>query len=303
MHISEPQPVTIHGYGGSTDVPYLTPDGNFLVFDSRTDKGSSDVKTLYAKRIDDRNFQFAGEVKGINQPGTINFEVTIDGNNNLYFTRIDVPPHPAGRPTIYRGVWNNGKVSNIAPVGGLEPPPGTINQDPSISHDGNMMFFDVWDYPNKTIHHEIAARKSDGSFEVLHPGDPRLMPLLVALKDTGISNFLYHPVPQPAPGITDSLMMGPVEVSHSKLVIAFTLIVPTASGRPEERYFIATRNTPYEPFGPARTVISDGHVAEGCSFSADDSRLYFHLSNGNGGFDLFYNATEGELNGGVTRRA
>jgi hypothetical protein len=55
-------------------------------------------------------------------------------------------------------------------------------------------------------------------------------------------------------------------------------------GTPLEKYYIATRGSTSQPFGQTQTMIANGRVVEGGSFSADDSLLYFHLSNSDGTF-------------------
>src|SRR5713101_3501002 len=276
-----PEAVTIQGYTGSAEVPYLTPDGNYIVFDSRTDPGSADVKIYYAKKINDTAFQFMGEVGNANLPGTINFEMTIDDHNNFYFTRILIngaPPRPTGKPSIYRGRWNNGTLLDVAPVPGIDQDGSTINQDPSISHDGQLLIFDAWDFAHKCLTYKVAARNADASFTVLNDADPRLARHRENFKDAFVGDYLYRCTPFPHPNMTHSMLMGPVLHSHSGLNIVFTMINPGSSGMPVEQYYLATRRSLSEPFGKPQLVIANGRVVEGGSFSPDDRRLYFHLS-------------------------
>src|SRR5438094_907712 len=75
------QAVTIEGYSGSAEEPFLTPDGQYLIFDSRTDV-EKDSNIYYAKKVTDSHFIFMGEVKGVNTPS---FEgvVSLDDDNNF----------------------------------------------------------------------------------------------------------------------------------------------------------------------------------------------------------------------------
>lgn len=278
-----PVPVTILGYTGSAEVPYLTPDGHYLVFDDRTDPGTPNVKIHYAQRINDTTFQYVGEVGNVNLPGTIDFEMTLDERNNFYFTRIDVPPNPHGQPSLYRGVWQNGTVTGIAPVSGLTQAQGVINQDSTPSHDGRQLIFDAWDYPHKCLSYKLAVENADSSFTVADQSRPQLASYLQVFKNIAIGNYLNQCTPLPYPGMTFSMLMGPVSLSHSGLAVVFTIIQPTG-GMPVEKYYIATRTSTSEPFGQTQTMIANGRSAEGGSFSADDSLLYFHLSNSDGTF-------------------
>jgi hypothetical protein len=282
-----PVPVNIVGYTGSAEVPYLTPDGNYLVFDSRTDAGNGPINVYYAKKINATNFLFMGEVGNVNVPGTINLEVTIDDNNNFYFTRIPingVPPQPTGQPSIYRGVWNNGTLVGVAPVPGIGQNSGTINQDPSISHDGQTLIFDTWNFVNQCLTYEIALENTDTSFTVLSSGDPRLTAYLATVNNTAVANYLYRCTSFPSVNMTYSMLMGPVLYSHSGLMVVYTMIQPGPGGMPVEKYYIATRSSLSQPFGSPQLMINNGRVVEGGSFSPDDQLLYFHLSQGDGTF-------------------
>jgi len=224
-----------------------------------------------------------GEVVNANAPGTFNFEMTIDDHNNFFFTRIDLPPQPNGKPTLYRGVWTNGTLTDVGPVPGITQASGTLHQDPSISHDGQVLIFNVWDYVHKCLNYRVAHKNPDSSFTVLDSTDPRLSRHMATFKDAYVGDYLYRCTNFPHPGMTHAMLMGPVFHSHSGLKVAFTMIQPGPPG-PVEKYYLATRRSLSEPFGKPQLVIDNGRVVEGGSFSPDDSLLYFHLSKGDGGF-------------------
>jgi hypothetical protein len=278
-----PEPVTILGYTGSAEVPYLTPDGNYLIFDNRTEPGTPDVRIFYAKRINDTTFQFVGEVGNVNLASTINFEMTLDDKNNFYFTRIKVPPQPHGQPSLYRGVWRDGTVTDVAPVPGLDPVMGVIHQDSTPSHDGQFLIFNTWDYLHKCLTYKMAVKNADSSFTVVESGSPRLPKYTQAFNGMIVSNYLDHCTNLPTPGMAHTMMMGPVSLSHSGLMVVFTMIHPTG-GMPVEKYYMATRNSVSAPFGQAQLLVANDRSSEGGSFSSDDRLLYFHLSNRDGTF-------------------
>lgn len=285
-----PTPVTIRGYAGSAEVPYLTPDGNYLVFDNRTDPAKPDIKIYYAQKIDDADFQFIGEVRNTNLPGTINFQSSIDRHNNFYFTRIPLdgaPARPTGKPSIYHGVWDHGTLLDVAPVGGIDQDTDTINQDPAISYDGQVLIFNAWDFARNCLSYKIASKVPDGSFTVLDDSDVRLTHHLAVFSETELGNYLYRCTTLPHPHMTHSMLMGPVMRSHSGLKVVFTMIHPGQSGMPVETYYLATRGSLSEPFGKPRPIIANGRVVEGGSFSPDDRLLYFHLSKGDGTFSPY----------------
>lgn len=280
---SDPSPVTIQGYSGSAEVPFLTPDGQYLVFDNRRDPGTPDVRIYYAKKIDKTTFQFMGEVAGVNLPGSPNFEMTIDNDNNFYFTRLDPSNLAGGKSNIYRGIWNNGTVSNVAPVAGLVPALGTIDQDPTISPDGRQLIFDNWDLQNRCITYKIALKNVDGSFTVLTDADSRLAQYAAQLRNIYGDNYFNKCRNFPFPGSGDPVI-GPFFLAHSGLEGVFTIINPAV---PEQRYYLAARTSTAEAFGAPQVLVANGRIVEGGSFSPDDRDIYFHLSNGDGTFSPY----------------
>src|SRR6266566_4157381 len=105
MEFNHPRRVTIQGYSGSAEEPRFSPDGQYLIFDDRTDEHpNSDI--FYAKRIDDTTFTFMGEVRGVNTP---QFEeiAGIDDAGNFYFMSTRNYTAPDWN-AAYRGVWQDG---------------------------------------------------------------------------------------------------------------------------------------------------------------------------------------------------
>src|SRR5688572_32714896 len=60
-----PQPVRIAGYDGPAMEPFLTRDGRYLLFNNSNDPRVN-TNLHYARRIDDLNFQYLGELQGAN---------------------------------------------------------------------------------------------------------------------------------------------------------------------------------------------------------------------------------------------
>jgi hypothetical protein len=107
---------------------------------------------------------------------------------------------------------------------------------------------------------------------------------MATFRNTDIGNYLGRCTNFPHPGMTHSMLMGPVLHSHSGLKVTFTMIHPGPSRMPIQRYYLASRRSAAEPFGKPQLVIDNGRVVEGGSFSPDDRLLYFHLSQGDGTF-------------------
>src|SRR5260221_3567599 len=94
---TNPQPVTIIGYTQDAMEPFISPDGNYLFFNSSNSKPPTNL--YYATRIDDLTFQFQGEIGGVNVPGALTAVATMDSNNIFYF--ISNRSYPQTFSTIY----------------------------------------------------------------------------------------------------------------------------------------------------------------------------------------------------------
>src|ERR1700735_3418872 len=144
---TNPQPVTIEGYSQEAMEPFVSPDGNYLFFNSSN--SASPTNLYYATRIDDVTFQFVGEVGGINTEGPLNAVGSMDDNDTFYFVsnRNYVSPTFS---TIYSCSFSNGNCSSIAAVPGISKKKlFDINFDACISPARNTLYFDDGVYSSK----------------------------------------------------------------------------------------------------------------------------------------------------------
>src|SRR5271167_3324394 len=58
----DPQTVTIEGYPGSAEEPFITPDGRYLLFNSS--EAEPDFSLQFASRVDAQTFEYQGEIQG-----------------------------------------------------------------------------------------------------------------------------------------------------------------------------------------------------------------------------------------------
>ena len=260
---ANPQPVTIQGYSGSTEEPYITPDGQYLIFDDRNDP-TEDTKIYYAKKVTDATFTFMGEVKGVN---TSSFEglVSMDDANNFYFARSysqNFQTMP-GTTTIYRGVFNNGTVTDVVPVEGLShKQTGLLNMDPNISYDGNTLYFTDIDFRNGLhVVVKVAVRNPDGTFTKLADSDPRMLEFKNEFKNVYNGNVINKP------------LIGPVMLSRDGLEGFFNAADLSVEWN---RIYTVKRNSVSDPFGVPQLIgAADGFV-EGAFISGDGNHLYYH---------------------------
>src|SRR6266481_1668322 len=137
---TNPERVTISNYDKDAMEPFISLDGNYLFFnDSNNPPPGTSTKLYYATRIDDTNFQFVGEIAGVNAAG-LNAVASMDSNNKFYF--ISTRSYMQTFSTVYRADFSAGSVSNVELVPGVSKhKPGFVNFVQGISPDGNTLYF------------------------------------------------------------------------------------------------------------------------------------------------------------------
>ena len=78
-----PQRVTIRGYDGDAMEPFITKDGQYLLFNNRNDPRTN-TNLHFAARVDGLTFQYRGEIKGVNTP-VLEGVPSLDREGNLFF--------------------------------------------------------------------------------------------------------------------------------------------------------------------------------------------------------------------------
>jgi hypothetical protein len=76
--------VTINGLLFDAMEPFLSPDGNYLIFNNLND--GINTKLYYATKINDSTFNYAGELTGTNQTTAPHLDAVagMDTNGNFY---------------------------------------------------------------------------------------------------------------------------------------------------------------------------------------------------------------------------
>lgn len=145
---SNEQKVTIVGYDGNAQEPFISKDEKYLFFNSlnpELEPNTSDI--FYAEKIDDLTFEFKGEVQGVNSE-FVDATPTMDSNNNFYFVSTrDLQ----NLETTYVGTFSNGVVSNVKKVNGTINLPNDgawLNMGVKISGDGNTITVSNADFAN-----------------------------------------------------------------------------------------------------------------------------------------------------------
>ena len=134
------QEINIISYTDHAMEPSISRDGQYLFWNSLND--SVDTSIFYAKRLDNSNFQFVGKVDGVNGPPPhLDAVASVDINGNFYW--VSTRNYPNIFENYQSGKFNDGAVTNIAPVGGdfYIKEPGWHIMDAEISPDGKLLFF------------------------------------------------------------------------------------------------------------------------------------------------------------------
>ncbi|MFI4933343.1 MAG: TolB family protein [Caulobacterales bacterium] len=249
----DPRPVTIRGYDGDAMEPFITKDGRYLLFNNRNDPPEK-TDLFYARRIDDRAFQFKGEIKGANSPA-LDGVASLDSAGTLYF--VSTRSYAQSFSTLYRAGFKDGVASGVEIVPGVSPQvPGMVNFDAEISGDGQTLYFVDGDFrgagPKPAAARIVVARRDGDRFDRVAGGER----LLAAVNSDGLD---YAP-----------------SISEDGLELFFTRLDRDASSRPRVAILRAARLDTSAPFGPPQRVAAADGFVEAPSLSADARRLYFH---------------------------
>ena len=246
-----PQRVTIRGYAGDAMEPFVTGDGKWLLFNNSNDS-SVNTDLQYAARMDGLTFAYRGEITGVNTPA-LEGVPSMDQNGNLYF--VSTRSYAETFSTLYRGRFQNGKVSQVAFVPGISlRRPGIVNFDAEISADGNTLCVVDGDFSTiprpSAARIVIAARIGTGLRR-----DPRSAAIL---RNVNTNGLVYAP-----------------SLSADGLELFFTR-VPSLTAGVTPTIYRATRGGLDTPFGIPQQVAAITGFAEGPTLEAGDRALYYH---------------------------
>ena len=133
-----PERVTIEGYDGHAMEPFITRDGQYLLFNN-LNHPSENTDLHYAERVDDLTFRYLGRIAGVNTEA-LEGVPAMDRDNRLYFVSPRAYEHTLS--TIYRGAFSGGRVSDVELVPGISRmQAGQVNFDVDVSPDGNTLYF------------------------------------------------------------------------------------------------------------------------------------------------------------------
>jgi len=165
-----PRKVTIVGYRQSVMEVFISGDGQYLFFNNETGETPKTKKDIYyAERIDDINFKFMGQIRGLNSV-EVDGVPTMEKNGNFYFISTVNYNKPNRFTTVYSGKFKDGHVRNIKPHPELSLNiPGWLNMDVEISNDGTTLYTTqtyFGDGPPPKQSYFFMAHLKNGRFEI-----------------------------------------------------------------------------------------------------------------------------------------
>ncbi|MGB5370490.1 MAG: hypothetical protein WBN18_08670 [Flavobacteriaceae bacterium] len=257
---NSPQEITILGYDGNAMEPFITHNGQYLFFNNPTiNNQSADIH--YAEFLNNATFEYRGLVQGVN---TNEFEgaPSMDENGNFYYTSLST--YQQNFLSIYKGIFNNGIVSNVAPIDEnlTQNQMGLVDMDAVISYNGATLILAIAVFSNNNYPDEsnlIIATKTNDTF----------------IKDSNSDEILIN--------INSESSEYAASLSNDGLELFFN-----RSNLPSEfKIMKATRATINDAFGiPIEIETISGGVIEGASLSYNRKELYYHQKV-NGVFKIF----------------
>jgi len=250
---AEPQAVSIGGYSGSAMEPFVSADGEYLLFN--TSNVAPNIASLHlATRVSATSFEYQGELpgEGVNEPGFLSGTPSMDLQGDLYF--ISTRSYFPTLSTVFAGQFSAGQVTGVHQLTSVSSgTPGLVDFDVSVSPDGDTLYVSIGDFlagAGPTSASITMFDKLGASFVA----DPQSAYFMRSVNKAG--ELDYAPT-----------------VSSNGLEIFFTRVKP-AKGPPA--IYRASRKKLTKPFGAVQRVAAISGFAEAPSLSADGSTLYYH---------------------------
>jgi Tol biopolymer transport system component len=250
---ANPQPVTIEGYPGSAEEPFITPDGAYLLFNSS--EAMPTFALQLARRVNAQTFEYEGEIQGenVNEPEFLSGTPSLDAEGNLYF--ISNRSYSQTLSTVYAGDFSRGTVTGVHLVPGVAgEAAGKVDFDVDVSPDGSTLYVSVGQFGvggGPTSASIVIYERAGDGFVRARKSEK----ILSAVNQVGTLDYAADP-------------------SSDGLELFFTAATP-ALGRPPAIYR-ATRSSTSKPFGAVEPITAITGFAEAPSISADGTTLYYH---------------------------
>lgn len=257
FEFGEPVKIEIIGYSGNAMEPFISRDGNILLFNNLNSLPEN-TNLHWATKINDNTFQYKGEIAGVN---TTELEgvPTMDNLGNLYF--VSLRSYTNTLSTIYDGKFSNGIATNVQLTSGISKLQlGWLNFDIEVSIDGQTIYF--------------ADAQFDGS------SLPKTADLVIAKKGTSGFQRLTNSN-EILRNINSNALEYAACISENQLELYFTRLAIPVTPNTLPEILVSTRQNANEPFSNPSKIQSITGLVEAPTIAPDQKTLYYHKKDNN----------------------
>lgn len=257
-----PESVVVEGYHDHAMEPFITCDGQVLMFNNRN--GSGDQTDIHwAERISDTRFKYRGKIQGANSDA-LDGVPTVDCEGNFYF--VSVRTYFETLSTVYGGKLKDGVATGVRIVPGLATAKaGLLNFDVEVNSGGNELYI------------------AEGTYDAF--GGPWAADLFIAQR-TG-DKFIKSPHSKVTlANINTDEREYAASLSHDGLELFFTRLSGWSIW-PTLTIEHSVRESRNHPWPKSTTISSITGFVEAPAVTRDGKILYFHKKMDDGMHKLF----------------
>jgi hypothetical protein len=257
--VLEPERVEISGYDGDVMEPFLSRDGEWLLFNNRNQPPNETDLHLARRSEDPDRFTYVGKLAGANSE-QLDAVASLDRMGNLYFTST----REYGRTgnTLWTARFVNGIVTGAKPVPGTyrrrQPP--WLNMDAEVSSDGATLYYteNRFDQERRRVATSdiLMAEKTADGF----------------VQKSSSAELLAN--------VNSELMEYAPSTTADELSLFFTRLdlAKVDRGRPGEAFsiWLSVRPSKDAAFGPPARIEGLRGVVEAVTVTPDGCAIYFH---------------------------
>jgi len=253
IEFTVPVKVIVSGYNGNMMEPFISRDGNTLLFNN-LNAAPENTNLHWATRMNDSTFEYKGEVTGVN---TTDLEgvPSLDQAGELYF--VSTRNYVTTLSTLYQSEFANGIATNVRLVEGLSKmQAGWLNFDVEVSADGSTLYFvdGLFNQSGTPTTADLAIAKKNGS------GFQRISNSNSLLQNVNTNALEYAAC-----------------ISVDQLELYFTRVETPITSSSSPAIFLARRQRVDEPFGVPFRIESIRGFAEAATIAPDQKTIYFHM--------------------------
>ena len=254
---AQPVSVAVKGYTGNIMEPFVSRDGNLLLFNN-LNSAPENTNLHWATRVNDSSFQYQGELTGVNSTD-LEGVPTMDSAGLFYF--VSNRNYSQTLSTLYQADFNSGHLSNVRLLQGVSKlEPGWVNFDVEVSADGANLYF------------------VDAKFNA--SGQPASADLVLA-QQTGAGFKRVPANDSTLQNINTDALEYAASISADGLTLYFTRVVLPLHENSSPEIFFSTRLSDKLPFGLPSKIICITGFAEAPAIAPGGKILYYHKKENN----------------------